>query len=132
MDTEHIFEIFSDLVSGKKPNSKFQLARIYGAYEREQEGIKKNRILDEELKNQKKNYSIHRISDDLVVVQYYDDIFKNGIEEWYCPAYKDKVSHNVYDSFDKALIAAISLKTNNLAASEYIFKMLGIENEVSQ
>lgn len=128
MDIEQIFEFFSDLVSGKKPNGKIHLARIYGAYEREQEKIEKNKELDEKLRDSRRRYAIHGISDDMAIVQYYEDIFKDGTGEWYCPAHRGDISHNLYDSFDKALIALIASKTDNIQASEYIFKMLDMEN----
>lgn len=124
MDTEHIFEFFSDCVSGKKPNGKFQLARIYGAYEREQERISKNKPIDEQLKDSHKRYSIHRISDDMAIVEYHEKMFGEDAESWFGPVLYDRISNNVYDTFDKALIALIAFKADNPKASEYIFKML--------
>lgn len=125
MENEKIIEFFSDCVSGKKPNGKFQLLRIYGAYEREQEKIQKNKPLDENLKGNNRRYTIHRISDDMSIVEYHDKMFKDiNVENWFSPAIKDRISNVVYDSFDKALIALVAFKMNNLNASEYIFKML--------
>lgn len=125
MDIEQIFEFFSDCVSGKKPNGKFQLARIYGAYEREQERIGKNKLIDEQLKGGHKRYSIHRISDDMAIAEYHDRMFKDiDVENWFCPVLNSRISNNVYDSFDKALIALIASKTDNIRATEYIFNIL--------
>ena len=130
MDTEQIFEFFSDYVSGKKPNGKFQLARIYGACKREQERISKNKTIDEQLKDGHKKYSIHRISDDMAIVEYHEKMFGEDAESWFSPSLNDHISNNVYDSFDKALIALVAFKTDNIRASEYIFKMLDMESEV--
>lgn len=130
MDNEQILELFNNLASGKFVNSKFQLLRIYGAHEREQEKIKKNKILDEILKDDKRGYTIHRISDDMAIIQYHEDIFNDGTTEWYCPSCNDAISHNVYNTFDKALIAAVAMKTDNSKAAEYIFKMLDMESGV--
>lgn len=133
MEIEQIFEFFNDLVSGKKPNGKFQLARIYGAYEREQEEIEKNKILDEKLKGGRKRYTIHRISDDMAILEYQEKIFKDiEVENWFAPAYQDRISNKVYDSFDKALIALVAFKTDNVQASEYIFKMLDMESRETE
>lgn len=44
MNNEKINDFFSDCISGKKPNGKFQLLRIYGAYERAQQEIQKKQI----------------------------------------------------------------------------------------
>lgn len=34
MNNEQILQLFEDCMSGKKVNGKYQLLRIYGAYER--------------------------------------------------------------------------------------------------
>lgn len=126
MDNEQILELFNNLVSGKFANSKFQLLRIYGAYEREQDAIKKNKSIDEQLKDSKR-YIIHRISDNMAIVEYCEKMFGKDIENWFSPVYNDRISNNVYDSFDKALIALVAMKTDNIEASGYIFKMLDME-----
>lgn len=129
MDNEQIIEFFSDCISGKKPNGKFQLLRIYGAYEREQQEFQKNKPLDEKLKGNKRGYTIHRISDDMAIVEYHDKMFKDiDVESWFCPAINDRISNAVYDSFDKALIALVAMKNGDIEASEYIFKMLDMKD----
>lgn len=125
MDNEQIIEFFGECVSEKKPNGKFQLLRIYGAYERAQQEIQKNKPLDEKLKDNKRGYTIHRISDDMAIVEYRDRMFNDiDVENWFCPAFNDRISNVVYDSFDKALIALVAFKNDSIQASEYIFKML--------
>ena len=127
MSNEQIIQIFYDCVSGKKPNGKFQLLRIYGAYEREQQEIQKNKPLDEKLKDNKRGYTIHRISDDMAIVEYHEKMFKDiDVENWFSPVFNDRISSNVYDGFDKALIALVAFKAGDIQASEYIFKMLNI------
>lgn len=126
MDNEQIVEFFSDCISGKKSNGKIQLLRIYSAYEREQQEIQKNKPLDEKLKDNKR-YTIHRISSDMAIVEYHERIFEDiDVENWFSPAFNDRISNVMYDSFDKALIALVAFKTNNIQVSEYIFKMLDI------
>lgn len=127
MDNEQIIEFFSDCISGKKPNGKFQLLRIYGAYERELERIEKNKSIDEKMKGEHRRYTIHRISENMAIVEYHDKIFKDiDTENWFAPVVNDKVSSFVYDTFDKALIALVAFKTDNIRAAEYIFKILGM------
>lgn len=128
MDNESIYKYFSDLVSGEKSNSKFQLAMIYGAYRRESGEISKNKVLDEQLEKHHRRHTIHRISDDMAIVEYHEKMFKEYAENWFSPALGDRISGNVYDSFDKALIALVAMKSSDIQASEYIFKMLGMEN----
>lgn len=113
------FRVFQRLCFRKKPNGKFQLARIYGAYEREKEEIEKNKAINEKLKDEHRRYIIHRITDDMAIVEYPD-------ENWFAPTVNDRISNNVYDSFDKALIALVAFKADNIRAAEYIFKMLGM------
>ena len=127
MGIDEIYNYFSDLVNGVKPNGKFQLARIYGAYEREMEEIEKNKVIDERLSSSRRNYHIHRISDDMAIVEYREDIFKDGREIWFAPVYEDRISHILYKTFDESLIGLITMKTDNTRADEYIFKMLDME-----
>ena len=127
MNIDEIYNYFSDLVNGIKPNGKFQLARIYGAYEREMEEIKKNKVIDEKLSSFRKNYYIHRIADEMAIIEYREDIFRDGREIWFAPVYEDRISNTVYDTFEKALIGLLTMKTDNANADEYIFRMLGIQ-----
>lgn len=126
MGINEIYSYFSDLVNGAKSREKVQLARIYGAYEREMEEIKKNKVIDEKLSSSRKNYHIHRISDDMAIVECREDIFKDGREIWFAPVYEDRISNTVYDTFDKALIGLVTMKMDNANADEYIFRMLNM------
>lgn len=128
MDNEQILQLFEDCMSGKKPNGKYQILRIYGAYTREQEEIKKNKPLDEQLEKHHRSHTIHRITDNMAIVEYHEKMFKEDVDSWFSPAFGDRISGNVYDSFDKALIALVAMKSSDIQASEYIFKMLGMEN----
>lgn len=128
MDNEQILKLFEDCMSGKKLNGKYQLLQIYGSYEREQEENEKNKPLDEQLEKHHRRHTIHRISDDMAIVEYHEKMFERDIESWFSPALGGRISGNVYDSFDKALIALVAMKSSDIQASEYIFKMLGMEN----
>ena len=127
MDSEQVLKLFEDCVSGKKP--KLHLLRIYGAYEREREKISKNKVLEEQLKKHHRRHTIHRISDAMAIVEYHEKMFERDIESWFSPALGDRISNNVYDSFDKALIALVAMKSSDIQASEYIFKMLDMDSE---
>lgn len=126
MDNEKIIKLFEDCLSSEKPNGKFQLLRIYGAYQREME---KDKPLDEQLRKRNRRYTIHRISDNMAIVEYHEKMFDHDIDSWFSPALGDRISCNVYDSFDKALIALMAMKSNDIQASEYIFKMLDMDSE---
>lgn len=128
MDNEQIIKLFEDCLSGKKPNGKFQLLRIYGAYEREQKEMEKEKPLDEQLRKHNRRYTIHRISDNMAIVEYHEEMFDRDVDSWFSPALGERISSSVYDSFDKALIALVAMKSGYIQASEYIFRMLDIEN----
>lgn len=129
MDNEKIIKLFEDCLSSEKPNGKFRLLRIYGAYQREQREMEKDKPLDEQLGKHNRRYTIHRISDNMAIVEYHEKMFDHDIDSWFSPALGDRISCNVYDSFDKALIALMTMKSNDIQASEYIFKMLDMDSE---
>ena len=86
--------------------------------------VKKNKVIDEKVSSTRKNYCIHRISDEMAIVEYREDIFKDGNENWFAPVYNDRISHVLYKTFDESLIGLVTMKTDNTRADEYIFKML--------
>lgn len=125
MDASEIMDFFRDCVSGKKVNGQIQLLRIYGSYQREQECILKDKPIADRLKDSKCQYTIHRISDDMAIVEYHDLSFSHSdTKTWFSPVVNDRIDHTVYDSMDKALIGLIAFKKNDQHAAEYIFKML--------
>ena len=66
----------------------------------------------------------------MAIVEYHDRMFKDiDVENWFCPAFNDRISNNVYGSFDKALIALVAMKNGDIEASEYIFKMIDMGSE---
>ena len=123
---DEIHEYFSELVSGEKPNGKIQLARIWGAYQREAEKEQKCEEVREKIYQRYKNIEIHMISDDMYIIEYHEDIFNDGTSNWYSPYLGGSFRCSLYDNFDKALIALIAMKTNNIGAVPYICKMLDI------
>lgn len=129
MENEKIIKLFEDCLSGERSNGKFQLLRIYGAYERERKEMERDKPLDEQLRKRNRRYTIHRISDDMAIVEYHEKMFDLDIDSWFSPALGDRISCNVYGSFDKALIVLVTMKSNDIQASEYIFKMLDMDSE---
>ena len=123
---DEIREYFSELVSGEKPNGKIQLARIWGAYQREAEKEQKCEEVREKINQRYKNIEIHMIFDSMYIIEYHEDIFNDGTSNWYSPYLEGNLSSDMYDSFDKALIALIAMKTGNTGAVPYICKMLDI------
>ena len=123
---DEIREYFSELVSGEKPNGKIQIARIWGAYQRESEKEEKREEVRKKINQRYKNIEIHMISDGMYIIEYHEDIFKDGTSNWYSPYLEWNLGSCLYDSFDKALIALVAMKTGNAEAVPYICKMLDI------
>lgn len=125
-------EYISELVSGKKPNGKIQLARIYGAYERECEAIEKEKLVENAIWKKRKSYEIHRISDDMYIIEYKEDIFGDGRKSWfspYCGTASKRLSETLYKTFDEALIALVCMKKECEDAVPYICRMLNMTSE---
>lgn len=127
MNTNEIFEYFKNLVFDDKLGNKITLARIYGAYEREKENIEKNKVIEEKVRKRKWFHNIHRITDDMAIVEYHGDMCSDRTLIWYEPVYNENLSSYLYKNYDIALIAAISQKNGNIDATEYICKMLDIK-----
>lgn len=123
---DEIREYFSELVSGEMPNGKIQLARIWGAYQREAERDRICKEVREKINQRYKNIEIHMIFDGMYIIEYHEDIFSDGTSNWYSPYLGGSLRCSLYDSFDKALIALVAMKTNNTGAVPYICKMLDI------
>lgn len=127
-------EYINELVSGKKPNWEMHLGRIYGAYERECDEIKKEAEVEDVIHKRKGliSHKIHKITDEMYIVEYNKDIFNDGKKNWFTPFYntsQEKILKDVvYETFDKALIALICVKNNCEDAAPYIYKMLGMED----
>lgn len=129
---DQIMEYISELVSGKKPNGKILLARIYGAYERECEAVEKEKSVKNAIGDNRRNYEIHMISDDMYIVEYKEDIFRDGKKNWfapYCGEPRKKLSNTLYKTFDGALIGLICMKMGCENAVPYIFRMLNMTSE---
>lgn len=127
---DEIFEYIKHLVENEKRCGKITLARMYGAYERELEEIQKEKEVENHIYEADcKKTVLHKISDDMYIVEYKPDKRGGGFDrEMYAP-YRDGVlSHEVWPSFDEALLALVAMKTKSESAVLYIAKMLGLDD----
>ena len=127
---DEIFEYVKNIVANEKRGGKITLARMYGAYEREMEEFQKEKEVEKHIyEADRKNTILHKIADDMYIVEYKPGKRGGGFDrEMYAP-YRDGVlSHEVWSTFDDALLALVAMKTKSESAIPYIAKMLELDN----
>lgn len=120
---DNINEFFEDLMKGK--NAKFNMLRVYGAYERECEENKKKQEIKEKFKFGNRYYIPHLISDDIVIVEEQ----KKGEITGYFACVDGMANYRRWPIFDLALLCAVSIKLAGCEdATEWILKLVKGEN----
>lgn len=117
---DNINEFFEDLMS--KPNAKFNMLRVYGAYERECEENKRKQEIEDEFKIAGYHYIANIINDSIAIVEEQ----KRGKTTGYS-AYVDNVAgYHRWPTFEQALLCAVSIKlTGSEDATEWMWKLVG-------
>ena len=119
---DNINEFFEGLMN--KPNAKFNMLRVYGAYERECEENKKIQEVEERYRHDysESQYTAHKVSDDIYIVTE----TTKGVITGYFAHVNGKKSDVLWYTFEQALLAAVSFKlTGNFAATEWMWKLVG-------
>lgn len=120
---DNINEFFEDLMS--KPNAKFNMLRVYGAYERECENIKEIQDVEKEYKWPGSYYTTRKVNDDIYIVTE----MNKGLVTGYFAHVNGKKSHYLWPTFEKALLCAVSIKlTGREDATEWMWKLVGGKN----
>lgn len=119
---DNINEFFEDLMS--KPNAKFNMLYVYGAYERECERVKREQEIEEQ-HNWPSCYhvynTVHIINDDIAIIEQRRHDEENG----YYAHVNNKKSHYIWPTFEQALLCAVSIKlTGSEDATEWMWKLL--------
>ena len=123
---DNINEFFEDLMN--KPNAKFNMLRVYGAYERECEENKRKQEIEEQY-NWSSYYhiynTVHIINDDIAIIEQRRHDEENG----YYAHVNNKKSYYIWPTFEQALLCAVSIKlTGREDATEWMWKLVGGEN----
>ena len=120
---DNINEFFEDLMNGK--NAKFNMMRVYGAYERECEENKKKQEIKDKFKFGNRYYNVHLVSDNIAIVEEQ----KEGDTTGYFAYVNDRRSNWIWPTFEQALLCAVSIKlTGREDATEWMWKLVGGEN----
>lgn len=121
--SDNINEFFEDLMS--KPNAKFNMLRVYGAYERECEENKRKQEIEDRYKTSRGKAVAHIINDDIAIVEYSEF---NMLMGYFADVNKD-TSNYIWPTFEQALLCAVSIKLTGCEnATEWMWKLVGGEN----
>lgn len=119
---DNINEFFEDLMN--KPNAKFNMMRIYGAYKREGEIEKRIDDIREKYKLTSNYCEVYIINEDIAIVELQDC----GRVSGYCAHVNNKKAVYVWNTFEQALLCAVSIKlTGREDATEWMWKLVGGE-----
>lgn len=122
--TDDIFNAVKEIVDKGNLGNKIEVVRMFSAAKREYE---LNQLKDKFEEKSGRKYIREVIVIDgqsAIVVAQRDDNPEHGF--WYQPIILNNYSNVLYETMDQALIGMVCLKTDNLNASIWINKMLGI------
>ena len=116
---DNINEFFEDLMNGK--NAKFNMLCVYGAYKREGELEKRIDNIREKYKLTSNYCDVYIINEDIAIVELQD----YGRITGYCAYVNDKKACYVWNTFEQALLSAVSIKlTGREDATEWMWKLV--------
>ncbi len=124
--TDEIFNAVKEVVDKGNLGNKIEIVRMFSAAKREYE---LNQLKDKFEEKAGRKYIREVIIIDeksAIVVSQKDNNPDHGF--WYQPIILSNYSNVLYETMDQALIGMVCLKTDNIDASTWINKMLGIEN----
>lgn len=122
--TDDIFNAVKEIVDKGNLGNKIEVVRMFSAAKREYE---LNQLKDKFEEKSGRKYIREVIVIDgqsAIVVAQRDDNPEHGF--WYQPIILNNYSNVLYETMEQALIGMVCLKTDNLNASIWINKMLGI------
>lgn len=125
--TDEIFNAVKEVVDKGNLGNKIEIVRMFSAAKREYE---LNQLKDKFEEKSGRKYIREVIVIDeqsAIVVAQRDDNPEHGF--WYQPIILSNYSNVLYETMDQALIGMVCLKTDNVNASTWINKMLGIDVE---
>lgn len=124
--TDDIFNAVKEVIDKENLGNKIEIVRMFSAAKREYE---LNKLKDKFEEKAGRKYIREVIIIDeksAIVVSQKDNNPDHGF--WYQPIILSNYSNVLYETMDQALIGMVCLKTDNIDASTWINKMLGIEN----
>lgn len=116
---ENIQDVFFDIRN--KPNSNFNLYRIYSAYQRECDTDQRKQEISQLYKYVGYHNEVNIVNDEIAIVTH----IKNGKVLGYFAHVGNRKSNVLWDDYYKALLAAISIKmTGEEDATEWMWRLI--------
>lgn len=98
------------------------MLRVYGAYERECERIKREREIKEQYRYTGCSYIVYLVNDDIAIIEENE----KGKITGYFAHVNNKKSAWIWPTFEQALLCAVSIKlTGREDATEWMWKLVG-------
>lgn len=117
---DNVNEFFENLMNGK--NAKFNMLRVYGAYERECEENKRKQEIEDKFKIAGYYCVANIINDSITIVEEQ----KMGKITGYFAYVDNMTSYRRWPTFEQALLCAVSIKlTGREDATEWMWKLVG-------
>ena len=117
---DNINEFFEGLMN--KPNAKFNMMCLYGAYERKREEDKKKQDIEDKYDWPGCHYEVYLISDDIAILEQK----WHGKVKGYLAHVNNKKSNYIFPTFEMALLCAVSIKLTGCEdATEWMWKLVG-------
>ena len=123
-ETNDIFNTIKSMCENETMGNKISIVRMYAAGKREYETMKLREQFEKQV-DEKYIQDVVILDETSAIVSYLKKNNDNH-ECWYQPVILNNYRKILYDTFDETLIGMICLKTNNVDASVWIRKMLGI------
>lgn len=125
--TDEIFNAVKEVVNKENLGNKIEIVRMSSAAKREYELIQLKDKFEERVgRKYIKDVIIIDEKSAIVISQKCDDP-DDGF--WYQPVILSNFNNVLYETLEQALIGMVCLKTDNINASIWINKMLGIDIE---
>lgn len=125
--TDDIFNAVKEIVDKANLGNKIEIVRMFSAAKREYELIQlKDKFEERSGRRHIRDVIVIDEKSAIVISQKCDDP-DSGF--YYQPIVLSNFNNVLYETMEQALIGMVCLKTDNINASMWINKMLGIENE---
>ena len=125
--TDEIFNEVKSICESDKLGNKLEIVKMFSAAQREYKSMNLRRQFEERI-GEKYIQDVIILDEKSAIVSYWKTNHPND-GCWYQPIILGNYQNVIYETFDQALIGMVCLKTNNVQASMWINKMLGIDTE---
>ena len=123
---DEIFDEVKNICENKNLGSKLEISRMFLAAKKEYKALELRKQFEERVTAPKNHIKDIIVLDEKTAIVSY---LKTGNPEhgcWYQPIILCNFHNVIYETFEQALIGLVCLKTNNLGAEPWVYKLLNI------